>query len=276
MVSPGPPNSEPGKVGDLPYAEAVTCWGVADDGTVVEVVVHRETVGVLLERWPPHGLVRADTPTAPIAHRVTAIPIGADGQMTLSPDAHRSWGGWDRVESDLALFAAERLTGLIAVHAAVIVRSDRALIVPGRSGAGKSTLCIAAIEAGAKVLTDEYALVDPATGWVTGWQRPIRVRRESGDGVDRLDVATASDPVPVGLIALVAHDSAARETWAPISASEAVMGILANTVCARSRPDEALDAALAIARSASAVAGPRGEAAPAIAELLALLDDGVA
>ena len=54
----------------------------------------------------------------------------------------------------------------------------------------------------------------------------------------------------------------------------AVLGLLANTVCARSRPDEALDAALAIARSARAVAGPRGEAADAVVELLALLHDG--
>ena len=99
----------------------------------------------------------------------------------------------------------------------------------------------------------------------------MRVRRPGG-GVDRLDIATESGPVPVGLVALVRHDANATQSWAPISRADAVLGLLANTVCARSRPDEALDAALAIARSAPAIAGPRGEAAQAIAELLALLD----
>ena len=100
----------------------------------------------------------------------------------------------------------------------------------------------------------------------------MRVRRPGG-GVDRLDLATESGPVQVGLFALITYDAGAAQSWAPISRADAVLGLLANTVCARSRPDEAFDAALAIARSTPAVAGRRGEAAQAIVELLALLDD---
>ena len=179
--------------------------------------------------------------------------------------------GRDRVESELALFTSERLTGLVAVHAAVIAQESKALIVPGTSGAGKSSLAVAAAAAGAVVLSDEYALIDPTSGLVTGWRRAVRVRQPGG-GVDRLDLATESGPIPVGLIALVAYAGVSAQSWAPISRAEAVLGLLANTVCARSRPDEALDAALAIARPARAVAGPRGEAADAIVELLELLD----
>lgn len=238
------------------------CWGVADDGAIVEVAVHHTITNALLDRWPPIGLARSDQPIGPVAHRITVGRSVDDGQP---------WVGSDRVESELALFTSERLAGLVAVHAAVIVRGSRAMVVPGTSGAGKSTLCVAAAAAGADVLSDEYALIDPTTGVVTGWRRPVRVRRPDGR-VDRLDIATESGPVPVGLVALVNHTVDNADSWAPISRADAVLGLLANTVCARSRPDEALDAALAIARSASSVAGPRGEAAQAIVELLALLD----
>lgn len=243
--------------------EIVRCWGAADDGTIVEVAVHHTIADALVDRWPPIGLAKSHQAIGPVAHQIT---------VRRSVDGGEPWRGRDRLESELALFASERLAGLVAVHAAVIVQGSRALVVPGTSGAGKSTLSVAAVAAGARVLSDEYALVDPVTGLVTGWRRPVRVRRPDG-GVDRLDIATESDPVPVGLVALVTHNTDHGQSWAPISRADAVLGLLANTVCARSRPDEALDAALAVARSARSVAGPRGEAVDAIVGLLALLDD---
>lgn len=76
--------------------------------------------------------------------------------------ASRPLEGGDRVESELALFAAERLAGQVAVHSAAIAMRGRVLLVPGPTGVGKSSLCAAAAaEAGATVLSDEYALVDP-------------------------------------------------------------------------------------------------------------------
>lgn len=94
-------------------------------------------------------------------------PTRPNGEPTVTVDNAQSPGGWDRVESELALFAAERLENLVAVHAALILRQGRALLVPGPSYSGKSTLAVAAAAAGAAVLSDEYALVDPASGLVT-------------------------------------------------------------------------------------------------------------
>lgn len=104
-------------------------------------------------------------------------------------DGLASPGGWERIESELALFAAERLNGLVAIHAALVLEphSGRALLVPGPSGVGKSSLCVAAAAASAMVLSDEFALADAATGLVTRWQRPLRVRRSDG-GVERVDL----------------------------------------------------------------------------------------
>ncbi len=250
------------------------CWGVADDGAVVEIATPETAFDALTARWPPLGLAQVNAPPGPVTLRLEAEAHSTADDFVVIVDGQPAGGGWDRFESELALFSAERLAGLVAVHAAVIIRGSAALLVPGTSGAGKSTLCVAAAAAGARVLTDEYALVDPLSGRVSGWRRPVRVRRPDG-GVDRLDLAVASDPVPVGLVALVTHQPGSEQSWAPVSGAEAVLGILANTVCAQSRADESLDAALVIARSAHAVAGLRGEAEIAIVELLDMLDNHV-
>ena len=252
--------------------DTVFYWGTADDGAVVEITVPQSMSHVLATRWPPTGLTPSFELMHPPSQRVVfGTPGGLEDlpsdTVTEESDAFK----WDRVESEVAIFAAERLDRLVAVHAAVIAWHGRALVVPGTSGAGKSTLCIEAVAAGAQVLTDEYALVDPRTGWVTGWLRPVRVRRSDGT-VDRLDIAVASDPVPVGLVAMLVHHSEVEPNWAPITGAEAVLGLLANTVCAQSRPDESLDAALAIARSSPAVGGFRGEASATIVDLLAFMD----
>ncbi len=250
----------------------VTCWGVAEDGSTVEIDHHRAARTGVSERWPPLGLIRSEVPIRRPDLRIVVGSSGPGGEPTVTVDGAPTGGGWERVESELALFAAERLSGLVAIHAAAVIRGAGALLVPGASGVGKSSLCVAAADAGARVLTDEYALVDPVSGLVTGWRRPVRVRRADG-GIDRLALTVASGPVPIGLVAIVAYDPHARMSWAPISGAEAVMALIANTVCARSRPDEALEAALAISHSAPAVAGTRGEAADAVVALLALLDE---
>ena len=250
--------------------------GAADQGDLVEVIVPASLADVLRDRWPRQGL------TAPVidgdrsglsgvvVHRLAIVNDGTTRAVTALVNGVTAPGGWERIESELALFASERLAGLIAVHAAVLAVDNRVVLVPGASGIGKSTLTVAAHRAGAVVLSDEYALVDPTTGRVTGWQRPVRVRQPGG-GVERLDLITPSEPLAVGAVALVHFDPAAGDDWAPIPPSECVLGLLANTVCARSRPDESLDAAIAIAIHAMCVRGTRGEADASTAALLALL-----
>ncbi|MEO7572228.1 MAG: hypothetical protein ABIX10_07310, partial [Acidimicrobiales bacterium] len=157
-----------------------------------------------------------------------------------------------------------------AVHSAGIVVDGRVLMLPGPSGVGKSSLCVAAVDAGLPVITDEYVLVYAAAGVVVGWRRPVRVRRPDG-GVDRLDLVQPSDPLPVGLVAVTTYVPGATIAVEPVRSSEAVMRLLANTVCAQSRPDAAMDAALSVARSSRAVVGTRGEAATAIRHLASLM-----
>ena len=145
----------------------------------------------------------------------------------------------------------------------------------GPNGGGKSTLSIAAHRAGLTVLSDEYALIDPASGLVTGWPRPVRTLRADGT-VDRHRIATASEPIPAGLLAFLTHQKQAEQSdagsWSPLTPAQAVGELLSHTLCARDRPHESFDAALAVARTARAVKGSRGEAADEVAALVALCE----
>lgn len=256
---------------------AARIWGIADNDAVVEVVVARSLLGDLARRWPVLGLRPAIERPAGDQLPAARLGLGATGLFVpddlseLSEDPTEST--WGVLEQTLAVVAVTSLTHLVTVHAAVIARGGQVMLVPATSGAGKSTLTVAAHRAGATVLSDEYALVDPHTGLVTGWPRPVRVRLPDGTE-ERRNLAQPSEPLPVGMVASLTYERGAANTWEPVSSSAAVLDLLANTVVARTRPDASLDAALAVCRRARAVKGTRGEADDAIAVLLTLLDDG--
>ena len=73
-------------------------------------------------------------------------------------------------------------------------------------------------------------------------------------------------------IAFVAYAPDQPSSWSPIASSDAAMGLMANAVSARTRPDMTFDAVLAIAGNAPAIAGVRGEASCALPGLLAHFD----
>lgn len=259
----------------LTHVELMRRWGEAENGDVYEVAIRPHLFPELDRRWPPLGLKRhAEQPDGPVVAR-----IGLSDTWVIIPDVEESGDNppllaWDQLEQSLTIFTAHRLVHLVAVHAAAIAWDGRAIIVPASSGGGKSTLTVAAAKAGATVLSDEYALLDASTARVSGWHRAVRILRDDG-GVDRLHLAVAHEPLPVGLIALISHVPGGVNTFAPISSATAVGEILAHTLSARSRPHEALNAAMAVARGTPAISGPRGEATEAVLELRRLLEHGL-
>ena len=64
----------------------------------------------------------------------------------------------------------------VVVHAAVVERGGRAMIFPAEPGAGKSTLSAALTYSGWRFLSDEFAMLDPATGLVWPMPRPISLK----------------------------------------------------------------------------------------------------
>lgn len=65
------------------------------------------------------------------------------------------------------------------LHAAVVERDGRALILPAMPGSGKSTLCAALIHRGWRLLSDEFGLVRPETGRLHPLPRVIPLKNES-------------------------------------------------------------------------------------------------
>jgi hypothetical protein len=240
--------------------ETITVWGAAQNGDRAAATVPA-TWGDLLDPgqglswWPPLGLSRAESEGEPTIH-VTA----ADDSVTAMA----------RVESELGLFAAEHLADRVAVHTAVLSIDGHVVLLPGKSMAGKSSLCVAAHRLGHQVHSDEYALVDPDTGLVEAWSRPVRQR--NGDGtVQRLPIHSTMAPSPVTLVAGLIYD-AAEPSWRveELSPAQIATLLLMNTVCGESRPEFAFRGALAVARKSHGIQGVRGEAEEALGELASI------
>lgn len=67
----------------------------------------------------------------------------------------------------------------LAIHAAVLERNGKALIMPAPPGSGKSTLCAALMLEGWRLLSDEMCLVDLDNGDIVPFVRPISLKNQS-------------------------------------------------------------------------------------------------
>ena len=137
-------------------------------------------------------------------------PAGEVADFTVRLEAARPWrrhlrpqvairGDWtlpDALPLPLAqgLLAAEMGMNLqmalgqrryLLLHAATAERDGRALLMTGESGAGKSTLAALLGARGWRLMGDEFALLDPATGLLHAFPRPVSLKNESVAVVER-------------------------------------------------------------------------------------------
>lgn len=93
----------------------------------------------------------------------------------------------------------------LVCHAAVLERDGRALVLPAPPGSGKSTLTAVLAHRGWRLLSDELALLDPATGLVHGMARSVNLKNASIELVaGHVPEAVISPPVPDTLKGTVA------------------------------------------------------------------------
>jgi len=71
------------------------------------------------------------------------------------------------------------------LHAAVLEKNGRAVVLPGDPGAGKSTLTAALMLSGWRLLSDEITLVDRDDGLLVGLARPVSLKNASIDVIQR-------------------------------------------------------------------------------------------
>ncbi|MBF0381920.1 MAG: HprK-related kinase A [Magnetococcales bacterium] len=74
---------------------------------------------------------------------------------------------------------AGRANHFLILHNAVIAKGDRAMLLPGIPGSGKSTLCAAMALKGWRLLSDEFALLQPESGLVFPTARPVALKNQS-------------------------------------------------------------------------------------------------
>lgn len=67
----------------------------------------------------------------------------------------------------------------VKIHAGVVSKDDKAVVLCGASGAGKSTLTAALVQRGWKYLTDEIAVIDPHTWLVTPYPKWVDLSSQS-------------------------------------------------------------------------------------------------
>jgi len=180
-------------------------------------------------------------------------------------------------ESDLQLYVAASARRRLFVHAGVVARRGRAVLLPGRSFAGKSTLVAALVRAGATYYSDEYAVLDRA-GRVHPYARAIGLR-EGATGkqrkvtVESLEGVNGSKALPVGLVVLSRYREGARFRPRRLTEGHGLLALLANTVSARRQPEEAMRVLQRVATGAATFKGVRGEAGEAAASILNMLDE---
>ncbi|MBA3852816.1 MAG: hypothetical protein C0503_00285 [Gemmatimonas sp.] len=179
----------------------------------------------------------------------------------------------DALEAAVRTEVGRRAPALLFVHAGVVAVGNVGIVIPGRSGSGKTTLVEALLRAGASYGSDDYAVLD-ADGMVHPYPRRLSIR-VGGDhrlrrrAVEDLGASEIHGPVPVGIIAVTQFDSHAR--WEPtkLTAGQAAMALLDNTLAARERPVDTLTITARAAAGAHILAGSRGEATDCALQLIA-------
>lgn len=178
--------------------------------------------------------------------------------------------------SHLQLTVAEYAPRRVFVHAGVVGWKGKAIVLPGRSFAGKTTLVTELIRAGATYYSDEYAVFDER-GRVHPYTRALGIRENGSFNSnkvrpEKLGACLGIKPLQVVLVISTAFKKDAR--WRPrtVSQGKGVLELLANTVSARSRPENALKVLHEALSTSRTLKGARGEAAEVVDSILRLVE----
>jgi HprK-related kinase A len=150
-------------------------------------------------------------PGAPWRVRGRQVFLWSEASRPFEPYPVRSalplfeWGGnW---------LLAQRLNAYLLLHAGVVARGDRALILPAAPGSGKSTLACALHLAGWRFLSDEFGVLDPETGLVLPMLKPAALKNRSIEVIGNMPGAVLGPVFPKTRKGDVAHFVPDRDSF---------------------------------------------------------------
>lgn len=121
--------------------------------------------------------IRLDRPAGPRRWFRPQVIFSCDGQRPFEPFPADSplplleWGGnW---------LIGQRLHHLLLLHAGVVEKDGRALVMPATPGSGKSTLTAALSLSGWRLLSDEFGAFDPVEHVFRAVLKPIALKNAS-------------------------------------------------------------------------------------------------
>jgi hypothetical protein len=176
--------------------------------------------------------------------------------------------------NQIRIYVGVHAPNRIFVHAGVVARDERAIVLPGLSFSGKSTLVLELVRAGATYYSDEFALIDES-GLVHPYGTTISIRDrhnvQSDQPVESLDGRAGRGPLHIGAMVHTMYRPDATFAPRPLTPGRAVLVLLRNTLAARARPEEALTVLTKAVNGAVLLEGDRGEAAEAAGKILEAL-----
>lgn len=107
---------------------------------------------------------------------------------------------------------AQRLNAYLLLHAGVVARGDKALILPAAPGSGKSTLTCALHLAGWRFLSDEFGVIDIEQDVLLPLTKPAALKNRSIDVIRALPGAMLGPVFPKTRKGDVAHLVPLRES----------------------------------------------------------------
>ncbi len=171
---------------------------------------------------------------------------------------------FEAFETRLKMYVAEMARRRVFVHAGAVGWQGKAIIIPGRSMSGKTSLVAELVRAGATYYSDEYAVLD-GRGRVHPYPQPLAIRnkqsaRQVKCRAEEIGGVTGTRPLPVGLVVVSRYK--AGSAWRPgqLTAGQAVLALLANTIPARRKPEVVLPTLERAVSEANVLKGARGEA----------------
>jgi HprK-related kinase A len=140
-----------------------------------------------------HTKVRSANPLRRFIKPATVFAMGDTEPFKPLPAAQVA----AQFEWGLNWCISEHAHQFLIIHAAVVERNGRALILPGAPGSGKSTLCADLVSSGWRLLSDEMALIDVKTTQLVPIPRPISLKNQSIDIIrERHPHAVLSESIP--------------------------------------------------------------------------------